>query len=225
MFHLTRLLAAVALAASTITASLIAAPAVANAGGPSCPDTFAFGVGGFQIDLETFPPNLGQPSLYIPNTDQPVGYNSIDINDGVRELNKLFWEYRGRCPGSHIKILGHSGGAAVVHVWVSQHQDVPNATAILVSDPKRAAGPGGDGLAGNPLAGPAEFVGIFSGAAGTDADFGDFPVLTICNAGDWVCNEDAGPHGYLHTGVHGAYDINPWSYPNFIRGNWFPEVY
>lgn len=214
------------LAAIALSASLL--PAITGAGvstaDPGCKPTYTFGVGGFTVDTTTFPPDLGQPSLYIPS-DQPVGYNSIDILDGVRELDRLFNEYRGRCQGSHIKILGHSGGAAVVHVWVSRNTHVTNATAVLAADPKRAAGPGGDGLAGNLLAAPAGWLGIFRGAAGTDSDFGDFPVLTICNAGDVVCNEDAGWRGYLYTGVHGKYDLNPWNYPNFIRGQWYQDIY
>lgn len=191
---------------------------------PGCKPTYTFGVGGFTIDTTKFPPDLGQPSLYIPS-DQPVGYNSIDILDGVRELDRLFHEYRSRCAGSHIKILGHSGGAAVAHVWVSRNPNASNVTVILASDPKRAAGPGGDGLAGNPLAMPANWIGIFRGAAGTDANFGSVPVLTICNAGDVVCNEDAGWNGYLRTGVHGRYDLNPNSYPNFVSGQWYNDIY
>ncbi|MFC4373355.1 cutinase family protein [Nocardia halotolerans] len=212
----TRLIAA----ATLIAATLIVAPATANAGGPGCPDTYTFGVGGFEINGG----GTGQTSTYIP-ADQPVGYNSVDITAGVNELDRLFHAYRNRCPGTHLKMLGHSGGAAVVHVWVSQHQTEPNATAILLSDPKRTAGPGGPGIAANPLAVPADLLGLFRGAAGVDANFGAFPVLTVCNAGDWVCNESAGMWGYLTTGVHGKYDLNPRNYPNFVRGNWFPPVY
>nr|WP_280350357.1 cutinase family protein [Nocardia abscessus] len=174
------------------------------------------GVGGFQIRWDGVP-NFGQDSVYIP-ANQRVGYNSADLWSGVREVDRLFRGYRNRCPGSHIKMLGHSGGAAVLHMWVAQHKYEPNATAILIADPKRAAGPGGDGIAGNPVA---ALVGLY----GTDSDFGDFPVLTVCNAGDWVCNEDAGLHGYLWTGVHANYDMNPWNYPNWISGQWYRGIY
>lgn len=214
------------LAAIALSASLL--PAITGAGvstaDPGCKPTYTFGVGGFTVDTTTFPPDLGQPSLYIPS-DQPVGYNSIDILDGVRELDRLFNEYRGRCQGSHIKILGHSGGAAVVHVWVSRNKHATNITAILAADPKRPAGPGGPGLAGHLLAAPLDWIGFFRGASGTDADYGTVPVLTICNDGDWVCNLDAGPEGYATTHVHGNYDLNPWNYPNFISGQWYRPIY
>jgi cutinase len=185
-----------------------------------CTGTFTLGVGGFAVSAA----GTGQDSAYIPS-DQRVGYNSIDINAGAAELDRLFWLHRDACPADHIKIIGHSGGAAVAHVWVSRNKYEQNANAILLADPKRAAGPGGDGLAGNPFAGALGLVGVFSGAAGTDADFGSFPVLTVCNAGDWVCNEDAGPDGYLFSGVHGKYDVNPWDYGDWDSGVVWNEIY
>jgi cutinase len=213
--------ASVALAVGLLTPAVGQPVASAN---PECKPTFTFGVGGFTVDTTQFPPDLGQPSLYIPS-DQPVGYNSLDITDGVRELDRLFNAYRSRCPSSHIKILGHSGGAAVVHVWVSQNKHTTNVTAILAADPKRPAGPGGPGLAGHLLAAPADWLGFFRGASGTDADFGNVPVLTICNDGDWVCNINAGAWGYATTHVHGNYDLNPWNYPNFVSGQWYRPIY
>lgn len=216
------LLASALIVGSAIVVSSGATPAI---GDPGCKPTYTFGVGGFTVDTTRFPPDLGQPSLYIQGADQPVGYNSLDITDGVRELGRLFYEYRDRCPGSHIKILGHSGGAAVVHVWVSQNKYVGNVTAILAADPKRPAGPGGPGLAGHILAVPADWLGFFRGASGTDADFGTVSVLTICNDGDWVCNINAGPKGYATTHVHGNYDLNPWNYPNFVSGQWYRPIY
>ncbi|MGW6624215.1 hypothetical protein ACWF99_23560 [Nocardia sp. NPDC055002] len=196
----------------------------ASAAAGDCRGTFTIGVGGFQIDTSVFPPNAWQPSTYIPS-DQPIGYDSLNITAGANELEKQFRIHRNACPGDHIKMLGHSGGAAVVHVWVSRNQFEPNATAILAADPKRAPGPGSGGIAGNPAALALDFIGAFRGAAGTDRNFGPFPVLDICNAGDWVCVESAGLHGYLNTGVHGKYDLNPHNYPNFARGNWFPAIY
>lgn len=215
-------LAAVAVAAGLLLPVTSSPVASASA---DCKPTYTFGVGGFQIDLETFPPSLGQPSLYIQGADQPVGYNSIDINDGAREIERLFREYRSRCPGSHIKILGHSGGAAAAHVWVSRHPDEENVTVILVADPKRPPGPGNGGIAGHFLAVPANLLGLFAGAAGTDSNYGRVPVLTICNAGDWVCNRDASPQGWAFGTVHGQYDLNPNNYPNFISGQWYNDIY
>ncbi|MEU4709493.1 cutinase family protein [Nocardia salmonicida] len=183
------------------------------------------GVGGFQIGTDAFGiPNFAQTSSYVPS-DQPVGYNSLSINAGAAEIDRLYHQHRAECPADTVQIVGHSGGAAAAHVWVSAHKYEDNVSVVLLSDPKRAAGPGGSGLAGHPLAGPAAFVGIFAGAAGTDSDFGTVPVLTVCNAGDWVCNRSAGVHGYLVTGVHGKYNLNPAAYPIGISGQWYQEIY
>lgn len=192
-----------------------------------CKGTYAIGIGGFNNNAGA---GFWQDSLYVPFTDQPVGYPSLNLDAGAAELDRLFWEHRNACGGDHIKMLGHSGGAAVLHKWVSAHKDVPNATAILVADAKRAAGPGGPGLAGwKPLGLPvgklAAMVGIFKGSQPADADFGDFPVLTICNAGDFICNTAAGPIGYMTTDIHLRYDMNPWVYPNFARGQDWREIY
>lgn len=200
-----------------------AAPQDPSAG---CRGTFTIGVGGFNNNAGV---GFFQDSLYVPS-DQPVGYPSLNLDAGAAELARLFDEHRNYCPGDHIKMLGHSGGAAVVHKWVSAHKDVQNANAILVADAKRAAGPGGPGLAGwTPLGVQvgelAAMVGIFKGSQPADADFGDFPVLTICNAGDFICNTDAGPIGYMTTDIHGRYDMNPWNYDNWARGQDWREIY
>src|SRR5690606_7132736 len=147
---------------------------VAQAGGPECKPTWVIGVGGAQITW-AIPPHTGQDSSYMIG-DALVGYNSIHIDEGVAELDRLFWQYRAACPGSHIKLMGHSAGAAVIHVWVSNHQQVPNASAVLFADPKRAAGPGGPGIAALRLRLPAELLGLFRGVGGADANFGAFPV-------------------------------------------------
>ncbi|MFE7717505.1 cutinase family protein [Nocardia rhizosphaerihabitans] len=198
---------------------------VAPASASPCKGLWTMGVGGFQISTDALGiPNFAQTSSYVPS-DQPVGYNSMDINAGAREIERLYRNYRAQCPEDLVQILGHSGGAAAAHVWVSAHRYEQGVSVILASDPKRVAGPGGSGLAGHPLAGPVAFVGVFAGAAGTDANFGTVPVLDICNAGDWVCNRAAGVHGYLVTGVHGKYNLNPWSYPFGISGKWYQEIY
>src|SRR5690606_6782659 len=99
---LNRLLAG-ATAAVTATSLMVFGAGPANAGGPTCAPTWTIGIGGFNINLAGIP-NTGQDSMYIPS-NQPVGYNSLDINAGVRELDRLFWGYRTMCPGSHIKML------------------------------------------------------------------------------------------------------------------------
>ena len=86
---------------------------------------------------------------------------------------------------------------------------------ILLSDPKRKAGPGGPGLAA---------LGAVMGypLGGVDDYFGNVRVLSVCNGDDWVCNIDAVPVGYATTDTHTArYDCNVNNYPNDIQGIWF----
>jgi cutinase len=143
--------------------------------------------------------------------DQRVGYNSYDTQSGVNELNRLVREHRAQCPGDHISITGHSGGAAVVHVWVSQNKTFGNVNAVLLADPKRAAGPGGSGFAD-------EFpFNLIRPLAGTDANFGSVPVLTICNGNDHICNRASDWVGYF-TGAHGAYDFDVNHYATNASG-------
>lgn len=144
--------------------------------------------------------------------DQPVGYNSFDARDGLRELDRLFWHHRNVCPGDHIKMIGHSQGAGLLHVWVTEHQWVENANAVLLADTKRFfPGLGGPGLSYN-----LGFMGY--PMAGVDSWFGDFPVLSVCRWDDWVCNLDA-PWGQSHlTGSHGWYEFNAHAYSNDARG-------
>src|SRR5690606_23769168 len=207
-----RRIATLAAAAALAVSSLILAPVTAQAGGPSCDGSWSMGVGGFVVSLSH---GTGQPSTYM-GVDQPVGYNGLNPVGGLRELDRLYWQHRNRCPGDHVKILGHSMGAAIVHTWVSEHRYEPRVSAVLLSDPKRAAGPGSDGLAGNSL----NFV-VGYPLAGTDANFGIVPVLSVCNSADVVCNEVAGWHGYLFTGAHTNYSADADDYPDNASGVWF----
>lgn len=157
--------------------------------------------------------------------DQPVGYNTNNPITGLWELDRLFWSHRDQCPGDHIKLIGHSEGAGLVHVWVTEHQWVGNANAILLSDPKRFyPGLGEPGMAN--LSGPFGFAAPwFPGfltypLAGVDDWFGEFPVLSICRWDDWVCNTAAFP-GYSHvTGLHGAYNFWADAYGDWDSGPW-----
>jgi predicted alpha/beta-fold hydrolase len=40
---------------------------------------------------------------------------------GVNELNRLIRDHRNACPGQHVKAVGFSLGAAVVHTWVTEN--------------------------------------------------------------------------------------------------------
>src|SRR5437762_9214969 len=93
------------LALGTSAAVAISSGAVANAAG-----TWTIGVGGF---------GNGDSSVF-PTVNQRVGYSAglsaQDVRNGVNELNRLVRDHHTRYPADHIKIIGHSEGAAVVHV-------------------------------------------------------------------------------------------------------------
>lgn len=182
---------------------VLAIPAAANA--DPCLGTWDIVMGGFVI-------NGGQDSAYFANYDQRVGYNTWDPNGGVRELDRLIWKHRNECPTDHIKLVGHSEGAGLVHNWVTTHQDFPNANAILLADPKRAGGDTGVGMAvwGQPW-----FPGY--PLTGVDDWFGSFPVLQVCRWDDVVCRTDAGWGGYI-AGHHVWYNFDANAYGDWETG-------
>lgn len=194
-----RLAVIAGLVGATIALPLASPTASAN----PCVGSWSIGIGGLAI-----PPH--QDSGYM-GTNHRVVYNSWDANEGLGRLNADIWHHRNVCPDDHIEVVAHSGGAAIAHAWVSANQDFPNANAVLIADPKKAAGPGGNGMSA---------LGGFLGypLAGTDANFGSFPVLTLCRWDDWVCNLDA-PWGLSHiNGSHGAYSMNAWDYDDWSSG-------
>ncbi|WP_067813720.1 cutinase family protein [Nocardia inohanensis] len=172
-----------------------------------CTGVWAIGIGGFGDNTS---------SVFTPFVNQPVGYNSADPMSGLNEIDRLFWQHRGQCPGDHIKLIGHSEGAGLLHAWVTNHQDVGDANAILLADPKRAAGPGWAGLSSTPGNGLIGYP-----LAGVDDWFGGFPTLTVCNSDDQVCDTSAGWWGYLFGGAHSRYDFNVWDYGDWDSGVWY----
>ncbi|WP_063042144.1 MULTISPECIES: cutinase family protein [Nocardia] len=203
-----------ALVASLVTTAALTLPAAtaAPASADACGDTWSIVVGGLQVSLDTG--SWAQDSTYLTG-DQRVGYNTLDPRGGVRELDRLIAKHRAECPSDHIKLMGHSMGAAIVHHWVSTHNGFGNVSAILLSDPKRKAnGRGFDGLSGW-----GEFLGQPLG--GVDDNFGDIPVLTICNRADVICSNGLDWRGYLFTGAHASYDGNADNYSDSAAGNWF----
>jgi len=169
-----------------------------------CTGVWSIGVGGLQVGLT----GTGQDSSYFV-VNQRVGYNTLDPQAGLNELDRLFWQHRNACPSDHIMILGHSEGAGIVHAWVSAHTNVPNANAILLADPKR---PGGlAGLSGAAFGWPGYPL------AGTDANFGNFPVLEVCRNDDVICNVSAGWLGYIQ-GHHMWYNFDAHAYGTNDRG-------
>lgn len=202
-----------AIAAVTAVAATVLVPLVtsATAHADDCGGTWSIGIGGFEISLAH---GTGDPSDYLA-VDQPVGYNTLAPMEGYNELNRLFWQHRNACPDDHVKLIGHSEGAGILHAWVTAHQNIENANAILLSDPKRIAGPGNAGLANSPLA---PIVGY--PLAGVDANFGEFPVLEVCNYNDVICNDTGHWLGYA-SGAHGRYSYDANSYGDNESGDWY----
>lgn len=188
-----------------------AVPAVASAQA-GCAPTTTVAVGGVVIAW-------GGPTLItsfndsrnIP-ADAHVGYDTLNPAAGVRELNRVVEDIRFRCPGTHVKVLGHSMGAVVAHAWAASRPGFPNANLILLADPKRAPGPGRGGLAGIP---PAQILGW--PIAGADSNFGGMPTLSVCNMKDPIC-EYVSPVAGWSDGTHQAYDFNVYGYSNDANG-------
>lgn len=176
----------------------------AQAKAAPCIGTWTIGIGGFTL---TGSPGTWESSSYI-KADEDVAYNSTDPASGVARLDAVFWQHRSACPADHIKIVGHSEGAGIVHAWVTQHRWITNANTVLLSDPKSLHGPG----IGYSIA----FFGWPLG--GVDADFGLFPVLSVCNHDDVICNSPSGWTGYVSGGAHQRYDFNAFDYSNSGAG-------
>jgi cutinase len=226
MFHRHRAFIATATAAAAILlAHLAFSVETANANAGACDGAWSLGIGGLQIGLTT---GTGQNSSYL-DVNQRVGYNSADPMTGFNEIGRLFWRHRSACPDDHITLLGHSEGAGILHAWVTANQDVPEANAVLLSDPKRVAGPGGPGLAYDPVGAVLGFpvgepIRLLVAAlvryplAGVDDDFGAFPVLEVCQHDDIICDINAGWYGYLFGRAHVRYNVHADSYGNDETG-------
>ena len=190
-------------ASAMLLSGLAFGTGTASAAAP-CVGTWSVGVGGL---------NDNTSQTFEGRVNQRVGYNSYDTQGGVNELNRLVRQHRSQCPGDHIKMLGHSGGAAVVHVWVSQNGNIGKVSAVLLADPKRAAGPGAQGFAGTDWP-----FNTIRPLAGTDANFRGVPVLTVCHNNDHICNSADPFTGGYATGAHGRYEFNANAYANNANG-------
>lgn len=178
----------------------------------SCVDSWSIVVGGAKVSWTT---GTWEDSSYLAG-DQRVGYETLNPFGGLVELDRLINEHRNECPDDHIKLLGHSEGAGIIHAWVTAHNGYGNISAVLLADPKRIAGPGGPGLSSSHFA---PLIGY--PLAGVDDWFGDIPVLEVCNHDDIVCNAEAGWYGYLFTGAHGRYNGDADTYSDWDSGVWF----
>lgn len=184
------------------------APAPVSSG-----DTWTIVVGGF---------NDPDGKVFTGDVDAVVHYSAAltgaSTREGVNELNRMIQEHRATHPGDHIKIVGYSQGAAVVHTWTSENQGMQNVNSVLIADPKRDAGPGAAGISGQPIT---QVVG--APTAGADRDFGNIPTVSVCTD-DVICDSTArsGWGGYLaQPSAHGNYSFNVDDYSNTGNGQWF----
>ncbi|MFE7797073.1 cutinase family protein [Nocardia sp. NPDC057440] len=200
--------------ALAVAAATIAITALSNLASPEaraddmCDDVYSIVVGGAKISAA----GTWQSSEDLIG-DFPVGYDILYPTQGLANLDAAVQRRKAECPGGHITIMGHSEGAAIVHAWVTRNKYIDGVNAVLLSDPKRAAGPGSAGLSsvpGNQLVGYP--------LSGVDADFGTVPVLTICQHDDIVCNAEAGWNGYLYGGAHGRYNFDARYYGTDWQG-------
>lgn len=208
--RLTTLLAAVFL--STGVATVVSAPAAQAA---PCGGTYTIVVGGM---------NDPTSSIFTGNVSQRVGYSaqlsSASARQGVDELNRLIRDQRRACPWQHAKVIGFSEGAAVAHIWVTENwQTFGNVNAVLIADPKRAAGPGASGLAGQFYSGI-----IGPPLAGADNFFGNVPTVTICTD-DVICDSTAASGWLGYPNKHMNYNFNVDVYSDNGDGQWFNGVY
>lgn len=131
-------------------------------------------------------------------------------------------DHRAANPGQHIKIVGYSQGAAVVHTWTSENAGtIDNVNSVLIADPKRQGGPetGADGLSGHPIG----QLGL-PPTSGVDQNFGDIPTTSVCT-GDMICDTSApsGIGGYL-SGDHQNYSFNADDYADNANVQWYYGV-
>jgi cutinase len=172
-------------------------------------DTWTIVVGGFG--------DTGA-GIFTGGVDARVNYSAqltgASAQEGVNELNRMIREHRAAFPDQHIKVVGYSEGAAVVHTWASQNSGtIDNVNTVLISDPKRQGGPGADGLSGQPYAG---IVG--APLSGADRNFGNIPTVSVCT-NDVICDSSA-PSGWPGslTGAHGNYSFNVDDYSDNGNG-------
>lgn len=206
------------LAVGVLLASIGAVfPLAQPASAASCAGTYTIVVGGAGDN---------NSMVFHGNVSQRVGYPAEPTGWGARqgtnELNRLVRNQRAQCPGQHVKMMGYSLGAAVVHTWVTENWTTfGNVNAVLIADPKRQGGPRGNGVSG-------EWFTYFVGAplSGVDRFFGNIPVVSICT-NDYVCDTQApsGVPGYIWGGNHGAYSFNVDDYSNTGHGQWFDGVF
>lgn len=192
-----RLLAiATALAVSAFgMAGISAAPASAE----TCRAETVIGIGGVgDGDASAFEAP-GAVDIRVPYSG---GLN--DIEGGIRELDKTVANVRAACPETTLGFAGMSQGSVIVHVYLQRKGPmlVGNAWYVAYADPKQEHTGQSDAL----------FRIVGPPTAGTDANFGGVPGVSICYIDDVICNKNAksGWIGYSFAGTHTEhYDFLP----------------
>lgn len=189
-------------------AALVAVPFTpvlpAATAAPPCVGVWTIGVGGLVVGP--------QDSGYF-NVQQPVGYAGLDAQAGLNELHRLVYDHRAACPGDFVKVIGHSQGAGIVHVFAQRNPGLAGvASAILLADPKRQGPPEGDGMSNGVI--PQWHV-----LYGVDRNYGGWPTLDICNQRDGVCNLPGG--SFVGNPSHSDYLFDVHAYPNRANGRIF----
>lgn len=204
---------ACALVAGVIAAAATTVAPSANAEPAPCAPTHSIVVGGMEVRVY-YP--LLRVDDYTESAsftgDTLVSYHTLNPEQGIAALDAAVNTARTTCPATHLRIVGHSMGAAVVHIWAQRHPGYPNTNLVLLADPKRAPGPGAGGLAGIPAAwllGPP--------IMGVDSNFGGIPTLTVCDERDIICEASTTPRGYM-TGAHQAYSFDAADYDDTTTG-------
>ena len=189
-----------------VVPAVIAAPAQADGCGNG---NWSVVIGGLAASLDG---GTWQTSSYLYG-DERIEYNSANAIEGLDRLRFVMSVHRDVCPGDHIKIVAHSGGAGIAHQWIIENSWFPNANAILLADPKMHEWPGGDGFS-------RELWWMGYPMAGNDDWFGDFPTLTVCNWNDHICRADSDWTGYL-TGAHTVYITDADYYGDWEDGAFY----
>lgn len=128
-----------------LAAACAAATAVGVAGtgeaSAACPGTMTFAISGVDGNPAHVPGVSGprtnvhyRSDLHSVVTD-PIGTRRA----GERALSSSISSFRARCPGSHVKVVGHSYGAWIAGN-VRDSKPVRNSSFVLVADPRAKMG-------------------------------------------------------------------------------------
>lgn len=185
--------AALIAAALTIPAAVVAMPATAEAA--PCPATMTFSISGVDGNPAWVPGVSGprtnvhyRSDLHSVVTD-PIGTRK----SGERALTRSITQFRNRCPGSHVKVVGHSYGAWIAGNVRDTHP-VRNSSYVLVSDPRAKMG---------VLRLVPSVPGFFE-AQGPRRGKAKAPTATTCRTSDLVCwapNPVADPVGFVNSAI------------------------